>query len=215
MTFEDQRRQMVKEQLHLRGIVDERVLAAFLKVPRHLFVPKEFQQEAYADHPIPIGSGQTISQPYMVALMTQLLRLQGHERVLEIGTGSGYQLAILAELALEVYSVERLPELAEPATYRLGRFGYLNVHITAGNGSLGWPEHAPYDGLIVAAAAPEVPQPLVDQLAQRGRLVIPIGPRQAQALTLVEKHGHTLERAEITSCVFVPLVGEHGWPEEE
>jgi len=214
VTFEEQRRQMVKEQLQMRRIMDERVLAAFLKVPRHLFIPQELQQEAYADHPIPIGSGQTISQPYMVALMTQLLRLQGHERVLEIGTGSGYQLAILAELALEAYSVERLPELADQASRRLEQLGYLNVHITAGNGSLGWPEHAPYEGMIVAAGAPYVPQSLVDQLAERGRLVIPIGPHQAQTLTLVEKQGSVLDVKEITSCVFVPLIGEYGWTEE-
>jgi protein-L-isoaspartate(D-aspartate) O-methyltransferase len=214
MTFEEQRRQMVKEQLQMRRIMDERVLAVFLKVPRHLFVPQELQQEAYADHPIPIGSGQTISQPYMVALMTQLLRLQGHERVLEIGTGSGYQLAILAELALEAYSVERLPGLADQASRRLEQLGYLNVHITAGNGSLGWPEHAPYEGMIVAAGAPYVPQSLVDQLAERGRLVIPIGPRQAQTLTLVEKQGGVLDVKEITSCVFVPLIGEYGWESE-
>jgi len=214
MTFEEQRRQMIHEQLQARGITDGRVLAAFLKVPRHLFVPKEAQREAYADHPVPIGCGQTVSQPYMVALMTQLLRLQGHERVLEIGTGSGYQLAILAELALEVYSVERLPELATQALRRLEQLGYLNVRITAGNGSLGWPEHAPYDAVIVTAAAPQLPQLLVDQLADGGRLVIPIGPQQAQTLTLVEKHGTALQMKEITSCVFVPLFGEHGWPPE-
>ncbi|MBI3324860.1 MAG: protein-L-isoaspartate O-methyltransferase, partial [Candidatus Omnitrophica bacterium] len=144
MNFEDQRRRMVHEQLQRRGITETRVLEAFRHVPRHLFVPEECQDEAYADHPIPLGSGQTISQPYMVALMTQLLRLQGHERVLEIGTGSGYQLAILAELALEVYSVERLPELADRALRRLTELGYVNVHLTTGNGSLGWAEYAPY-----------------------------------------------------------------------
>ena len=214
MTFEEQRHQMVDEQLRARGIIDERVLAAFLKVARHLFVPRELHREAYEDHPIPIGSGQTISQPFMVALMTQLLRLQGHERVLEVGTGSGYQLAILAELALEVYSVEHLPELAALALQRLEQQGYLNVHITQGNGSLGWPEHAPYDAMIVAAGAPRLPRPLVDQLAKDGRLVIPIGSRQAQTLTLVEKHEDGLEMSEITSCVFVPLLGEHGWSVE-
>ena len=214
MGFEEQRRLMVVEQLQARGISEARVLSAFLKVPRHLFVPEAFQHEAYADHPIPIGAGQTISQPYMVALMTQLLRLQGHERVLEIGTGSGYQLAILAELALEVYSVERLPELAEQALHRLNALGYLNVHITTGNGSIGWPTHAPYEGIIVTAAAPQVPKPLVDQLANHGRLVIPIGTPTAQTLTLVEKQGPDLQIKEVTGCVFVPLVGEHGWPSE-
>ncbi len=212
MTFDEQRRRMVDEQLRSRGIREERVLTAFLKVPRHLFVPDELQRDAYADHPIPIGAGQTVSQPYMVALMTQLLRLQGHERVLEIGTGSGYQLAILAELALEVYSVERLPDLATTAVSRLERLGYLNVHLSSGNGSLGWAEHAPYDGVVVAAGAPGIPTPLVDQLADGGRLVIPIGPPEAQTLTLVEKRGQRIQQTSVTTCVFVPLIGEHGWP---
>ena len=214
MTLEEQRRRMVAEQLQVRGISNPRVLAAFLKVPRHLFVPETFQHEAYADHPIPIGAGQTISQPYIVALMTQSLRLQGHERVLEIGTGSGYQMAILTELALEVYSVERLPELAEQAKRRLGALGYLNVHVTVGNGSPGWPEHAPYDGVVVTAAAPRVPPPLLDQLADHGRFVIPLGSREAQTLTLVEKHGKTVRQTPMTSCVFVPLHGQYGMADE-
>lgn len=211
MDFDEQRREMVHGQLQARGITDQRIVAAFLKVPRHRFVPTEGQPEAYADHPVPIGSGQTVSQPYMVALMTQLLRLQGHERILEIGTGSGYQLAILAELALDVYSVERLPELADQALQRLNNLGYLNIHITMGNGSLGWPAHAPYDGIIVAAGAPNIPQSLVDQLVEGGRLVIPIGTHQAQMLIVGEKRGGTLHTQEITSCMFVPLIGEHGW----
>ncbi len=210
MTFEEQRRRMVAEQLEARGISGSRVLSAFLKVPRHLFVSEAFHHEAYADHPIPIGAGQTISQPYIVALMTRLLRLQGHERVLEIGTGSGYQTAILAELALEIYSVERLPELAEQAKRRLGALGYFNVHVTVGNGSPGWAEHAPYDGVVVTAAAPEVPPPLLDQLADHGRFVIPLGSGEAQTLTLIEKHGKTVQRTPITSCVFVPLHGQYG-----
>ncbi len=212
MTFDDARRQMVLEQLQRRGITDSRTLAAFLNVPRHAFVPPEFEGEAYADHPIPIGGGQTISQPFMVALMTQVLRLQGHERVLELGTGSGYQMAILAELALEVYSVERLPDLAEQARQRLERLGYLNVHLTTGNGTLGWPEFAPYEAILVAAGAPHLPHPLIDQLADPGRLVIPLGTPQAQTLTLVEKRAGSLIRTPMVSCVFVPLVGEHGWP---
>lgn len=210
MTFEEQRRRMVVEQLEARGIVDPRVLSAFLKVPRHLFVPEAAHHEAYADHPIPIGSGQTISQPYIVALMTHLLRLQGHERVLEIGTGSGYQMAILAELALEVYSVEWVPELAEQVKRRLGTLGYSNVHVTVGNGSPGWAEHAPYDGVVVTAAAPRVPPPLLDQLADHGRLVIPLGSGEAQTLTLIEKHGKTVRRTPMTTCVFVPLHGRYG-----
>ena len=207
MAFEAERQRMVEEQLTARGLTDSRVLEACLTVPRHLFVPKEAQGQAYADHPIPIGSGQTISQPYMVALMTQLLRLQGHERVLEVGTGSGYQSAILAELALEVYSIERHPELAEAARQRLERLGYLNVHLRTGNGSLVWRAHAPYEGIMVTAAAPELPQSLVDQLADEGRLVIPLGPYQAQLLTLVEKRRGAVQQRAIASCVFVPLIG--------
>jgi protein-L-isoaspartate(D-aspartate) O-methyltransferase len=210
MAFEEQRRRMVSEQLEARGITASRVLSAFLKVPRHRFVPEAWQHEAYADHPLPIGVGQTISQPYMVALMTQLLRLQGHERVLEIGTGSGYQVAILAELALEVYSVERLPELVQDAKLRLSALGYSNVHLTVGNGSPGWPEHAPYDGILVTAAAPRVPPPLLTQLADQGRLVIPIGDGDAQTLTLIEKRGNALQRTPIITCVFVPLHGHYG-----
>ncbi|MBI4354013.1 MAG: protein-L-isoaspartate(D-aspartate) O-methyltransferase [Candidatus Omnitrophica bacterium] len=210
MMFEEQRRRMVTEQLEARGISDSRLLCAFLKIPRHLFVPPAFHHEAYADHPIPIGAGQTISQPYIAALMTQVLRLQGHERVLEIGTGSGYQTAVLAELCLEVYSVECLPELADQAKRRLETLGCLNVHARVANGSPGWEERAPYDGIMVAAAAPRVPPPLLDQLADFGRLVIPLGDREAQTLTLLEKHGKTIERTDMTSCVFVPLHGEYG-----
>lgn len=214
MAFEAERQRMVEEQLTARGLTDARVLEACLKVPRHLFVPKDAQGQAYADHPIPIGSGQTISQPYMVALMTQLLRLQGHERVLEVGTGSGYQSAILAELALEVYSIERHPELAEAARQRLERLGYLHVHLRTGNGSLGWRAHAPYEGILVTAATPELPPLLVDQLADGGRLVIPLGPHQAQRLTLVEKSRGTLRQRAIASCVFVPLIGLEGSGDE-
>mgnify|MGYP001594965979 CR=1 FL=1 len=214
MAFEELRRRMVQEQLELRGISDPRLLEAFRRVPRHLFVPPEQQAQAYEDHPIPIGAGQTISQPYMVALMVQLLKLQGHERILEVGTGSGYQLAILAELALEVYSIERLPELAAGALRRLEELGFLNVHISSGNGSLGWPEHAPYDGVVVAAGSPGIPQPLVDQLVDGGRLVIPVGSPQTQTLTLAEKRSGQVRLTALTQCVFVPLVGEHGWPAE-
>ena len=214
MSFEEPRRRMVHEQLEWRGISDPRLLEAFRRVPRHLFVPPEQQAQAYEDHPIPIGVGQTISQPYMVALMVQLLKLQGHERILEVGTGSGYQLAILAELALEIYSVERLPELAAGALRRLEELGFLNVHISSGNGSLGWPEHAPYDGIVVAAGSPGIPQPLVDQLTDGGRLVIPVGSPQTQTLTLAEKRSGQVRLTALTQCVFVPLVGEHGWPSD-
>ena len=212
MTFDELREKMVREQLQPRGITDPRVLGAFRKVPRHAFVPKAYQRDAYTDHPIPIGGGQTISQPYMVALMTQLLRLQGHERVLEVGTGSGYQLAILAELALDVYSVERFPELADQAAERFEQLGYLNVHVVSGDGTLGWREQAPYEGIVVTAGAPSIPMPLVQQLAEGGRLVIPIGRKEAQTLTLIERRVDRLDIQEIAACVFVPLVGEHGWP---
>ena len=210
--FEEARQRMVDTQLRLRGITDERVLAAFAKVPRHHFVPADFRAEAYADHPLPIGGGQTISQPFIVALMLQALRLQGHERVLEIGSGSGYQTALLAELALEVFSIERLPELLRDVRERLRALGTANVHLTAGNGSLGWPEHAPYEGILVSASAPEVPEPLVAMLAEGGRLVLPIGPQEGQMLVEITKRGGRLLQRELAGCVFVPLIGRHGWP---
>ena len=211
MTFEQQRAQMVEMQLKARGLTDQRLTAAFGKVPRHRFVPKELEREAYADHPLPIGEGQTISQPYIVALMIGCLRLQGHERVLEIGTGSGYQTAILAELALEIFSLERVEELLLAARARLEGLGYLNVQLRASNGSLGWPERAPYDGIIVSAAAPSLPAPLLEQLADHGRLVLPIGPPQGQMLVEVEKHDGRISQREIASCVFVPLLGQYDW----
>ena len=214
MTFDAQRLRMVDEQLKARGLTDPKLLAAFRKVPRHLFVPVELEDQAYADHPLPIGAGQTISQPYMAGLMTSQLHLQGHERVLEVGTGSGYQTAILAELALEVFSVERIPELMLVAEERLSKLGYLNVHLSTVNGSLGWPEHAPYDAIIVTAAAPEVPQPLLDQLADRGRMLVPIGPASHQMLYRVSKQHHVVSSEAVAGCVFVPLLGQHGWSRE-
>ena len=212
MNFDVLRTRMVEEQLRARGLSDERLLAAFRKVPRHHFVPEPLQHEAYTDHPLPIGAGQTISQPYMVALMTSHLRLQGHERVLEIGAGSGYQTAILAEIALDVCSVERLPELLAVVADRMQALGYLNVRLTAGNGSLGWPEYAPYDAILVTAAAPDVPQPLLDQLADPGRMVLPVGATNAQVLTEVEKAHGAIQRRDIAGCMFVPLIGHYGWP---
>ncbi len=209
---EDARHRMVEEQLRARGITDPRILQAFLRVPRHLFVPPEEAADAYTDHPMLIGHQQTISQPYMVALMTSLLRLQGHERVLEIGTGSGYQLAILAELALEIFSVERVQELASQAWRRLETLGYRNVHILGGDGTLGWPDHALYDGIIVTAGAQHVPPPLLEQLRDGGRLVIPIGPQDNQTLCLIQKHRDRLETQQIAGCMFVPLIGAFGWP---
>ena len=215
MTFDEQRARMVEEQLKARGLTDARLLAAFRKVPRHLFVAPEFQQDAYADRPLSIGGGQTISQPYMVALMTSCLHLQGHERVLEVGSGSGYQTAILAELALEIYSVERLPELLHVVEERLGDLGYANVHLTPGNGSLGWPAHAPYDGIIVTAAAPEVPPPLLEQLGDGSRMVLPIGPQESQTLMEIEKRYGVVHQRKVAHCVFVPLMGQYGWPSIE
>ena len=204
---------MVQEQLRARGLTDDRLLSAFRKVPRHRFVPRDYHTEAYADHPLPIGEQQTISQPYIVALMISHLRLQGHERVLELGAGSGYQLAILAELALEVYSIERIPELAERAERRLRECGYANVHLSAGNGTLGWPEHAPYDAIIVSAAAPEIPSALIRQLGDPGRLLIPLGSSKAQMLTLIVQRQGQVSRHELTPCTFVPLIGAEGWPD--
>lgn len=209
--FLSSREHMVKEQIVSRGIKDPRVIEAFLKVPRHRFVLEKDIYEAYDDHPLPIGEGQTISQPYMVALMTECPGLEGGERVLEIGTGSGYQSAILAELAKEVYTVERFPRLAERAGIILSELGYKNVCIKLGDGSLGWEEFSPYDGIIVTAASPEIPPPLIGQLGERGRLVIPLGESFSQVLTVVEKCKDKIDSRQICGCVFVPLVGKYGW----
>ncbi|MCD6290658.1 MAG: protein-L-isoaspartate(D-aspartate) O-methyltransferase [Anaerolineae bacterium] len=188
-------------------ITDERVLNAIARVPRAEFVPPDLREHAFSDYPLPIGYGQTISQPYIVALMTQLLRLKPDDRVLEVGTGSGYQTAILAELAREVYSVEAIRSLAEAARRRLRRLGYTNVHIRHGDGALGWPEHAPYDAIIVTAAPEELPPALIDQLAEGGRMVIPLGPEYAeQMLYLVEKRGGRVLPRPVAPVRFVPLV---------
>lgn len=211
MAYESERNAMVARQLMPRGISDERVLEVFRKVPRHEFMPKSLLKEAYADHPLPIGEGQTISQPYMVALMTDCLKLKGSEKVLEIGTGSGYQTAILAELAKEVYSVERFETLAEKAKEALDGLGYKNIKIKTGDGTLGWEANAPYDGILVTAGAPNVPEALIKQLNENGRLAIPVGGTFSQVLTVVEKKkGKTLS-TEVCGCVFVPLVGKEGW----
>ncbi|MDP8248137.1 MAG: protein-L-isoaspartate(D-aspartate) O-methyltransferase [Candidatus Tritonobacter lacicola] len=204
-----EREDMVARQLMARDIRNERVLEAFRAVPRHEFVPPDMRSGAYADHPLPIGSGQTISQPYMVALMTQCLELTGGERVLEIGTGSGYQAAILAVLAREVYTVERHESLAMRASPLLDV--YPNVHVKVGDGTEGWPEHAPYDGIIVTAGAPEAPPPLMDQLADGGRLVIPVGGSFSQTLMVFTRRGKRCDKRTVCGCVFVPLVGKHGW----
>lgn len=198
---------MVETQIRPRGIVDPAVLRAMVKVPRHLFVPPEHRSAAYGDHPLPIGYGQTISQPYIVALMTQMLQLRPGDRVLEIGTGCGYQTAVLAEIVAEVYSIEIIPELAAEAARRLAELGYGRVHLRQGDGYEGWPEHAPYQGIIVTAAAPEVPPALVEQLSDGGRLVIPVGVYLGgQDLWLIEKRGPQLQRFNYGGVLFVPLV---------
>jgi protein-L-isoaspartate(D-aspartate) O-methyltransferase len=203
----------IDDQLVARGIRDMRVLDAMRRVPRHEFVEHETQELAYADRALPIGDGQTISQPYMVAAMTEALRLQGRERVLDVGTGSGYQAAILAELAREVVTIERRPELADAARERLAALGYRNIRVVVGDGSVGYVEDAPYDGILVAAASPRVPESLKQQLADGGRLVIPVGPPDQQRLTVVTRDGDGFVESVHEGCVFVPLVGAEGWPE--
>ncbi|MDI6857028.1 MAG: protein-L-isoaspartate(D-aspartate) O-methyltransferase [Dehalococcoidia bacterium] len=196
-------------------IRDERVLEAMRRVPREKFVPEQYQRYAYDDRPLPIGQGQTISQPLMVAIMTDILRLAGTEKVLEVGTGSGYQAAILAELAREVVTVERMAELAESAAQRLRELGYGNVSVHVNERGLGWPEEAPYDAIVVTAGAPQVPQSLVDQLAIGGRMVIPVGGRRVQQLLRVVREPHGTSVTRHGQCRFVPLVGEGAWSEEE
>lgn len=202
---------MVEQQLRRRGIRDPRVLQAFRDIPRHAFVPKDRQNEAYDDHPLDIGLGQTISQPYMVGLMTEALRLRGHERVLEIGTGSGYQTAILARLCRQVYTIERLAQLSERAQDALRSLGIENVCFRVGDGTLGWPEEAPFDGILVTAGGPSVPPSLEAQLAEGGRLVMPVGGWSGQELIALERHGARLRRESHGGCVFVPLIGREGW----
>lgn len=204
---------MVREQLIPRGISDEKVLEAFRKVERHCFVVPELQSTSYEDYPLPIGERQTISQPYMVGLMTQCLGLKGNEKILEIGTGSGYQAAILASIVKEVYSVERIEPLAETARRILKGLGYNNVKTKVGDGTLGWKEYAPYDGIIVTAGAPKIPDTYIDQLNIGGRLVIPTGEMFSQVLAVVEKKATGIETSNVCGCVFVPLVGKEGWKE--
>jgi protein-L-isoaspartate(D-aspartate) O-methyltransferase len=202
---------MVDQQLIGRGIRDERVLAAMRKVPRHLFIPEASRDQAYADRALPIGCDQTISQPYMVAVMTALLNLNGSERVLEVGTGSGYQAAILAELAADVFTIERIPALAETAKQLLADLGYHNVHVLTADGTVGAPEYAPFDRILVAAAAPEIPEPLMEQLNDGGILVAPVGERFSQILVQAIKCGNSIHKNYQTHCIFVPLIGRYGW----
>lgn len=207
------RRRLLAE-LRREGVHDERVLEAIRAVPREAFIPPEHREQAYCNVPLPIGAGQTISQPLIIGLMTQALALRGSERVLEIGTGSGYQAAVLSRLAAHVVSVERLAPLAERARRILARLGYHNVEVHVGNGSLGWPQGAPYDAIIVTAGAPHVPPALLGQLADGGRLVIPVGSRTMQDLLLVTRAGATTHTQNLGPVRFVPLIGEQGWPDE-
>jgi protein-L-isoaspartate(D-aspartate) O-methyltransferase len=204
------RERMVSRQIEARGVEDPRVLAAMRRVPRHRFVPERFRDEAYRDHPLPIGHGQTISQPYIVARMTELLRLEPGDKVLEVGTGSGYQAAVLAEVAGPVYTIEIIPELSRRAGEVLDDLGYRRVHLKVGDGYRGWPEHAPYQGIMVTAAPEKVPRPLVDQLAPGGRLVIPVGPTAGvQELLVLAKDGQgRVSRTRHGLVRFVPLVRE-------
>jgi protein-L-isoaspartate(D-aspartate) O-methyltransferase len=207
--FTKARKEMVKVQLRERDIVDSKVLSAMEKVPRHLFVEDKLRDAAYSDHPLPIGEGQTISQPYIVALMTQVLGLGGGEKVLDIGTGSGYQAAILAQIADEVYSVEIRPNLSKKAGEVLSSLGYTNIRLKVGDGYYGWEEHAPYDGIIVAAAADHIPPPLLAQLKDGGRMAIPVGsPFSVQNLVLIEKKDGKVFTKNVAGVLFVPMVGQ-------
>lgn len=207
------RERMVETQIKARGIKDERVLKAMLKVSRHLFVDEALRDQAYGDFPLPIGEGQTISQPYIVALMTEALELKGNERVLEIGTGSGYQTAILAELALWVYTIERFPTLLERAKKVLNELGYKNISFKLDDGTLGWKEAVPFDAIIVTAASPDIPPPLVEQLAEGGRIVIPVGDEFSQTLIKGVKRGGKLHTKALEPVRFVKLVGAYGFKE--
>ena len=209
--WESARERMVATQIAARGVGDEKVLAAMRRVPRHLFVPAEVRGSAYSDYPLPIGHGQTISQPYIVAMMTSLLQIQPDDHLLEIGSGSGYQAAVLGILAREVISIERIPEVAQLARKNLADAGITNVTVVIGDGTLGFPGGAPYDGVLITAATPSIPSPLVEQLAEGGRLVAPVGSRDLQELVRLTRKGHDLTRESFGGVVFVPLLGEHGW----
>jgi protein-L-isoaspartate(D-aspartate) O-methyltransferase len=213
INYEKERSLMVDEQIAGRGVKDERVLAIMRKIPRQEFLPEAIRGMAYTDNALPLGEGQTMSQPYMVALMTESLRLKGTERVLEIGTGSGYQAAVLAELCEKVYTVERIKLLADKARATLDRLGYKSVAIKVYDGTYGWKEMAPFDAIIVTAGAPDIPAPLVEQLKVGGRMSIPVGDRYGQRLITVVKTAEGVTTEQSIPCVFVPLIGNHGWKE--
>ena len=215
MDFKELREFMVKNQLIPRGIRDERVLNAMRKVPRHLFVDESIQYVAYDDMAHSIGEGQTISQPYMVAVMTELLELKGEEKVLEIGTGSGYQAAILSDIAKDVYTIDRVTSLVKLAEERFHSFGYINIHVKVGDGTLGWPEESPFERIIITAGTPKIPEPLIEQLSEGGILVGPVGDRFTQQLLKVKKAKGKLLQEYHTPCVFVPLIGQFGWSRED
>ncbi|MBN1289963.1 MAG: protein-L-isoaspartate(D-aspartate) O-methyltransferase [Actinobacteria bacterium] len=209
--FKEKREEMVRRQIKSRGVKDPMVLDAMKIVPRHFFVPDQLLERAYDDTPLPIGEGQTISQPYIVSWMTELLKIKKDDAVLEIGTGSGYQAAVLCHIAKFVYSVECIPTLAAEAGERLAALGISNFQIVVGDGSKGYPEHAPYKAIIVTAGSPDIPPLLVQQLADGGRMVVPVGTSHIQELVLVERKKNEVRTRELGSCVFVPLVGEYGW----
>ena len=209
----EERLRMVRDQVEARGVDDRRVLDAMREIPRHLFIPDEYRDAAYHDRPLPIGSGQTISQPYIVGLMTSLLELKQSDKVLEIGAGSGYQAALLSKLAGTVVTIERLPEIAAKAKDVMQRLGIINVKVVVEDGTLGYTPDAPYDGIIITAASPEIPPPLIVQLADKGRLVAPVGTRDLQQLVRIRKQGDLICREIFGGVVFVPLLGRHGWQE--
>ena len=209
--FATSRAKMVQEQLLSRGIVDPNTIEAMLTVPRHLFVDDAMQGRAYGDHPLPIGAGQTISQPYIVAMMTQALELGAGDKVLEIGTGSGYQAAVLSRICSQVYTVERINSLLARARKMFDKLRYYNIRAKLDDGTMGWPENGPYDAIIVTAGGPEIPGPLLDQLGEGGRLIIPVGDQNVQELQLARKNEGQVEISSLASVRFVDLVGEHGW----
>ena len=211
MSYEGARQKMVESQIRARNVRDPRVLEAVRKVPRHLFVEEALRDRAYLDKALPIGEKQTISQPYMVAAMSEALELRGQERVLEIGTGSGYQTAVLAELAETVFSVERIPTFVQQARSRLESLGYYNVLLKVGDGTIGWSEHAPFDAILITAAAPRIPRPLLEQLKVGGRLVLPLGAEEVQTLVRIVRDEQGMHEETLGDCRFVKLIGRHGW----